>query len=108
MSEIIKVKNLTKKYGDLIAVDNLSFSVKEGEIFGFLGPNGAGKSTTLNVLTSLIDYDKGEIYIGGHDLAKDEKVIKSMIGLIPQDIALYPTLTSYENVCFFASLYGLD
>ena len=108
MKDFISVQKLTKKYGELIAVDNLSFTVKEGEILGFLGPNGAGKSTTLNVLCGLTGYDKGEITVSGYDLDKNERAIKAMIGLVPQDIALYPTLTAYENVAFFASLYGLS
>ena len=107
MDDIVSVSKLTKRYGELVAVDNLSFTVGEGEIFGFLGPNGAGKSTTLNVLCTLIDYDKGDIHVCGYDLATHEREIKARIGVVPQDIALYPTLTAYENVSFFASLYGL-
>ena len=107
MDNIVSVSKLTKRYGELVAVDNLSFTVGEGEIFGFLGPNGAGKSTTLNVLCTLIDYDKGDIEVCGYDLATHEREVKARIGVVPQDIALYPTLTAYENVSFFASLYGL-
>ena len=108
MQNYVSVEKLTKKYGELVAVDNLSFDVKEGEIFGFLGPNGAGKSTTLNVLCTLTDYDKGDITVGEYDLAKNGRNIKALIGLVPQSISLYPTLTAYENVAFFASLYGLS
>ncbi len=108
MQNFVQVEKLTKKYGEVIAVDNLSFEVREGEIFGFLGPNGAGKSTTLNVLCTLTGYDKGEIAVDGYSLAKSERAIKAMIGLVPQDIALYPSLTAYENVAFFASLYGFS
>lgn len=107
MQDYVTVENLTKKYGELIAVDNLSFSVHKGEIFGFLGPNGAGKSTTLNVLCTLAGYEKGDINIGGYSLAESPREIKSLIGLVPQNIALYPSLTAYENVAFFASMYGL-
>ena len=107
MQDFVTVDKLTKKYGELVAVDNLSFGVREGEIFGFLGPNGAGKSTTLNVLCTLTDYDKGSITVGGHRLDKDKRAVKALIGLVPQDIALYPTLTAAENVAFFASLYGM-
>ena len=107
MSNYITVTNLTKKYGELCAVDNLSFSVMEGEIFGLLGPNGAGKSTTLSVITTLIHFDKGDITINGLDLAKDKMKIKKLIGMVPQDIAVYDHLTALENVKFFASLYGL-
>lgn len=107
MSYYVDVKNLLKKYGELCAVDNLSFSVKKGEIFGLLGPNGAGKSTTLSVLTTLSDFDKGEITIDGLDIRKDKMAIKQMIGMVPQDIAVYDHLSAIENLKFFASLYGL-
>lgn len=102
----VKVNNLVKKYGDLTAVDHLSFTVSKGEIFGLLGPNGAGKSSTLNVITTLTDYDKGEITIDGLDLRKDKMKIKQLIGMVPQDIAIYEHLNAFENVKFFASLYG--
>ena len=108
MSNYVTVEHLTKRFGDLVAVDDLSFTVKEGEIFGFLGPNGAGKSTTLNIITTLIDSDKGKIMIGGYNLEHHEKKVKSLIGVVPQNIALFPTLTAYENVSFFASLYGMS
>jgi ABC-2 type transport system ATP-binding protein len=107
MADYVEVEQLTKKYGDTIAVDALSFTVKEGEIFGFLGPNGAGKSTTLNVISTLIGYDRGRVSVGGYDLDKDERKIKALIGLVPQDIAVYNNMSAYENVAFFASLYGL-
>lgn len=108
MSDFVKVSNLIKNYGDLCAVDNLSFTVQEGEIFGLLGPNGAGKSTTINILTTLSEYDGGSVTINGFDTVKDRKQVKSMIGVVPQDIALHPFLTAGENVEFFASLYGLS
>lgn len=107
MSYFVKVKNLTKKYGELCAVDNLSFNVQAGEIFGLLGPNGAGKSTTLSVLSTLSDFNKGDIEVGGLDIRKDKMKIKQMIGMVPQDIAVYSHLSALENVKFFASLYGL-
>ncbi|MDR0885286.1 MAG: ABC transporter ATP-binding protein [Clostridiales Family XIII bacterium] len=103
----VEVMQLTKRYGETLAVDNLSFSVAKGEIFGFLGPNGAGKSTTLNILSTLLDYNNGHVKVAGYDLAHEAKQIKEMIGLVPQDIAIYDILTAYENVAFFASLYGL-
>ncbi|MDF2943841.1 MAG: ATP-binding cassette protein [Herbinix sp.] len=106
MSYFVTIKNLTKKYGELCAVDNLSFNVKTGEIFGLLGPNGAGKSTTLSVLTTLSDYNKGEIDVNGLDIRKDKMKIKQLIGMVPQDIAVYSHLSALENVKFFASLYG--
>ena len=104
---IITVQNLTKRFGDVIAVDNLSFEVYNNEIFGFLGPNGAGKSTTLSIIASLLSYDKGEITVGGYRLEKDTRRIKAQIGLVPQEIALTDNLSARENVAFFAGLYGL-
>lgn len=106
MSQFVIVKNLTKKYGELTAVDNLSFEVEKNEIFGFLGPNGAGKSTTLSVLTTLSDMNKGDIEVGGHHINKEKMKIKQLIGMVPQDIAVYEQLSALENVKFFASLYG--
>lgn len=107
MKEFLNVKNLTKNYGDFCAVDNLSFSVDEGEIFGLLGPNGAGKSTTMSVITTLYDFSKGSVSVDGRDIVKDKEKVRSMIGMVPQEIALYPFLSAEENVRFFASLYGL-
>ncbi|MDF2905838.1 MAG: ATP-binding cassette protein [Herbinix sp.] len=107
MSHCVSVKNLTKKYGELTAVDNLSFDVEKNEIFGLLGPNGAGKSTTLSVITTLSDMNKGEIEISGYDIRRDKMKIKQLIGMVPQDIAVYEHLSALENVKFFASLYGL-
>lgn len=107
MKEFLTVKNLVKNYGDFCAVDNLSFSVYEGEIFGLLGPNGAGKSTTMNVINSLSDLSKGSVTVDGLVLVKNRDRIKRMIGMVPQEIALYPFLSAAENVRFFASLYGL-
>lgn len=107
MTEFVKVSNLVKNYGNLCAVDNLSFSVQEGEIFGLLGPNGAGKSTTINIMTTLSECDRGKVTIGGLDSVKDRNKMKALIGVVPQDIALHPFLTARENVRFFASLYGL-
>lgn len=108
MTPFLEVNNLTKNYGEFCAVDNLSLSVNKGEIFGLLGPNGAGKSTTLSVITTLLEYDKGNVSIDGLDIIKDHMKVKRMIGMVPQEIALYNHLNAYENVCFFASLYGLS
>ena len=107
MSSYVEVRNLTKKYGELVAVDNLNFEVEKNEIFGLLGPNGAGKSTTLSVLTTLSDLNKGDIEVCGYDIRKDKMKIKQLIGMVPQDIAVYEQLSALENVRFFASLYGL-
>lgn len=107
MSYVV-VENMVKKYGDHTAVDHLSFTVQKGEIFGLLGPNGAGKSTTLNVLTTLTDFDKGKVTIGGLDIRDNKSEIKRLIGMVPQDIAIYDHLDALENVKFFASLYGFS
>ena len=88
MKEFLTVKNLVKNYGDFCAVDNLSFSVYEGEIFGLLGPNGAGKSTTMNVINSLSDFGKGSVTVDGADLVKSRRQLKRMIVMVPKEIAL--------------------
>ena len=101
---ILKVKNLTKKYNDFTAVDNLSFEIKQGDIFGFLGHNGAGKTTTINMLTTLIEPTSGTINIDGYDIAKESLKVKSIIGYVPENVQLYDTLSAYENLEFFAKL----
>ncbi|NLX71585.1 MAG: ABC transporter ATP-binding protein [Clostridiales bacterium] len=105
--EMVKITELTKKYGDVIAVDNISLEIEEGEIFGLLGPNGAGKSTTINMITGLLSMDKGSIWVMGKDISVNSNEVKKNIGIVPQDIGIYEDLTSLENVMFFASLYGL-
>jgi ABC-2 type transport system ATP-binding protein len=107
MSAFVDVRDLTKSYGELVAVDDLSFTVEPGEIFGFLGPNGAGKSTTLNVLCGLTGWDRGSVTVAGFDLKRQSREIRQLVGLVPQEVALYQRLTARENVEFFASLYGL-
>lgn len=107
MMNTLEIKNLTKKFGDFIAVDNMSLSIKEGEIFGFLGSNGAGKSTTINMIAGLLRSNEGEISILGKNIKKNNRFAKMNIGIVPQDIAIYEELTAYENVKFFAGLYGL-
>ncbi|MBQ8011257.1 MAG: ABC transporter ATP-binding protein [Oscillospiraceae bacterium] len=107
MKNYVSVKNLVKHYGDVCAVDNLSFHVCEGEIFGLIGPNGAGKSTTINIITTLDSYTKGTVEIAGMNIESHAAEIKKLIGVVPQEIAVYPHLNALENVKFFASLYGL-
>lgn len=104
---ILEIKQVTKKFGDFIAVDHMSLTVAEGEIFGFLGANGAGKSTTINMIAGLLRPNAGEIKILGKDIAKHRQFAKRHIGVVPQEIAIYENLTAYENVEFFAGLYGL-
>ncbi|MBY0083949.1 ABC transporter ATP-binding protein [Brevibacillus brevis] len=107
MSHVLEIRQLTKKFGDFVAVDNMSLNVREGEIFGFLGANGAGKSTTINMIASLLRSTKGEIILLGKNIEKHSKFAKMNIGIVPQDIAIYEDMTAYENVRFFAGLYGL-
>jgi ABC-2 type transport system ATP-binding protein len=104
---VLEIKNLTKKFTDFIAVDNISLSITEGEIFGFLGANGAGKSTTINMVAGLLRSNDGEINILGKNIMKNSRFAKMNIGVVPQDLAIYEDLTAYENVKFFAGLYGL-
>ena len=105
MKNIIEVKNLTKKYKKLTAVDDLSFEVYEGEILGLLGPNGSGKSTTINCLLSLLKTDNGKIKILGKNMNPDSYDIKRQIGVIFQDVAVFEELTVYENIDYFCGLY---
>ena len=108
MKNIIEVKNLTKKYKNLTAVDNLSFTVKEGEILGLLGPNGSGKSTTINCILSLLNYQNGDILIFNKPMTPSAYDIKRKIGVIFQEIAVFNELTVYENIDYFCGLYIKD
>lgn len=104
----IEVAGLTKKYQDLTAVDNLSFNVRTGEIFGFLGPNGAGKTTTLKAILSLIHANSGEIKINGFDIKKDDIKAKKNIGFLPERVAFFENLTPLQTLNFFCELKGED
>lgn len=106
--KIIEVKNLTKKYKELTAIDNLSFSVNEGEILGLLGPNGSGKSTTINCVLSLLSHDGGDIKIFDKTMTPDSFDIKRQIGVVFQDVAVFDELTVWENVNYFCGLYIKD
>ncbi len=108
MKNIIEVKNLTKEYKKIKAVDNLSFDVKEGEILGLLGPNGSGKSTTINCILSLLNYQNGDIKVFGEEMNPDSYIIKSKIGVIFQEVAVFEELTVYENIDYFCGLYISD
>jgi len=107
MPSILEVENLVKKYGDFEAVKGISFSVEEGEVFGLLGPNGAGKTQTISMLTGVIPPTAGTARIGGYDLHKEMDQVKKINGLVPQDLALYPTLSARANLSFFGRIYGL-
>ena len=105
---MIQVKNLSKKYGKFVAVDNLNFKINDGEIIGLLGPNGAGKSTTMNMITGFIDATEGQILINEKNNIKNSKEIKKQIGYMPENIPLYQDLTVKEFVKFMAELKGVS
>ncbi|OQB27538.1 MAG: Daunorubicin/doxorubicin resistance ATP-binding protein DrrA [Chloroflexi bacterium ADurb.Bin180] len=107
MPKILEVDNLVKRFGEYEAVKGVSFAVDEGEVFGLLGPNGAGKTTTISMLTGILAPSSGTARIGGHDILKEPGAVKKMNGLVPQDLALYPTLSARANLSFFGSIYGL-
>jgi ABC-2 type transport system ATP-binding protein len=104
---LVEVKNLVKRYKDILAVDNVSFTIEEGEILGLLGPNGAGKTTVINAMIGLIKINRGEIIIFGKNFKDFELEIKRDLGIVPQDVAIFEDLTAYENLCYFGKLYGL-
>ena len=108
MNNVISVKNLTKKYKNLTAIDNLSFDVYEGEILGLLGPNGSGKSTTINCLLSLLNFEHGIIKIFNKEMTPESYDIKKDIGVIFQEVAVFEELTVYENIDYFCGLYITD
>lgn len=105
---IVRVRDLVKRYGDILALDHLSFSIEEGEIFGLLGPNGSGKTTAINCILSLLKYDKGEIEIFGQPMRPDAYDIKRNIGIVMQNVAVYNELTVYQNTDYFCGLYVKD
>lgn len=102
---VVKIENLVKRYGDLVAVDHFNLEIEEGEIFGLLGPNGSGKSTTIHCLLSLLTYDKGRIEIFGKEMTPTGYDIKKDIGIIMQNVAVFEELTVYENIDYFCGLY---
>ncbi len=104
---VIEVKNLTKKFDGFVAVDNISFSVRVGEIFAFLGPNGAGKTTTIKMLTTLLKPSGGSMSVNGYDPVKNEEEVRRSIGIVFQDPSLDDELTAYENLEFHGVLYGV-
>src|SRR4030042_909569 len=104
---IIKVENLVKRFGNITAVNNISFEVEEGTIFGFLGPNGAGKTTTINILCTLLSPTSGKAFIAGHDCMKEPAEVRRAIGIVFQDTTLDKDLTAYENLIFHAYLYNV-
>ncbi len=104
---MITANNLQKNYGELKAVKGVSFEIAKGEVFGLLGPNGAGKSTTISMLTGLIEPTEGIVLVDGQELSSKANQIKRKVGFVPQELALYPTLSAYDNLLFFGRIYGL-
>ena len=107
MSNIIEVKNFTQKYGDFVAVDNISFNVEEGSVFAFLGPNGAGKSTTINTLCTIINKTSGELKINGYEVSNHKAKVRGEIGIVFQDSTLDGKLTIEENLKFHCEFYNV-
>ena len=105
---LVAIKELVKKYDMVPSVNHLSLNIETGEIFGLLGPNGAGKSTTIQMLSGLLSMDGGDITVDGYSVRKSPIEVKRRIGLVPQELAIYESLTALENVTFFARLYGLS
>ena len=105
MEKVIEIENLTKSYGKFKAIDDLSIYVEKGKIFGLLGPNGSGKSTTINCILSLLNFEKGSIKIFGKEMKPNCYDIKSKIGVVFQDVAVFDELTVYENINYFCGLY---
>jgi ABC-2 type transport system ATP-binding protein len=104
---IIEAKKVSKKFGDVIAVDNIDFTVKKGEIFAFLGPNGAGKSTTIKMLTTLLKPTSGTLTLAGHDVTRDQDAVRRSFGIVFQDPSVDDELTAYENMWLHASMYDV-
>jgi ABC-2 type transport system ATP-binding protein len=105
---MLEVSDLSKSYGDLRAVSNVSFGCSAGEIFGLLGPNGAGKTTTISMIAGLLPPDAGKVHVDGLDLGRQPAEVKRRLGVVPQEIALYEDLTAKENLDFWGGIYGLS
>ena len=108
MPNILEVQNLVKNYGDFRAVKGVTFNIQEGEIFSLLGPNGAGKTTTISMLSTLYTPTSGDAIIGGYSITKDPMAVRGVIGIVPQDLALYEDLTARENLIFWGQMYNLS
>jgi len=104
---MIQARSVSKSFGNIVAVNNVSFNIGKGEIFGILGPNGAGKSTIVNILNTLVKPDKGDVIIDGLNIRDDCDTIKLIMGVVPQEIALYEELSAYENLMFWGGLYNI-
>ena len=107
MTNVLLVEELEHSFGDLLAVGGVSFFIESGETYGLLGPNGAGKTTTISMISGLLEADRGEVRVAGQPMTTTSTTAKRVIGLVPQDLAIYPDLTARENLAFFGSLYGM-
>ena len=107
MTDVMVAKGLAKSFGDLVAVDGVGFTIGEGETYGLLGPNGAGKTTTISMIAGLLQADEGEVRVGGELISPKSVAPKRRMGLVPQELAIYPDLTARENLEFFGRLYGM-
>ena len=107
MSQVLDVTGLSKRFGDLVAVDDVAFTIAEGETYGLLGPNGAGKTTSISMIAGLLERDAGTVLIDGDEMSTTSIDTKESIGLVPQELAIYPDLTGKENLNFFGRLYGM-
>src|SRR5512136_2705289 len=107
MNEVIAVTNLTKKFGDFLAVDHISFSVNAGEIVGYLGPNGSGKTTTIRMLLGLLEPSGGKATVLGFDAFRQSEQVRARAGYMSQKFALYDDLTVWENLAFYSGVYGI-
>jgi ABC-2 type transport system ATP-binding protein len=105
---MIEVRELAKSFGEIQALGGVDFTVREGEIFGLLGPNGAGKTTTISIIAGLLSADSGTVRVAGMDIRKEGRRVRGILGVVPQDIALYDELTGRENLHFWGGLYGLS
>ncbi len=105
---VLETRNLTRQFGKLTAVNNLTFQVMEGEVFGFLGPNGAGKTTSINMICGLLEPTSGQVLVNGKPLSKGNLDIRRMIGMCPQSIVLWERLTCMEQLEFMAQMYGIS
>ena len=107
MTSLVEVNDLVKTFGDIRAVDGVSFTIEEGEVFSLLGPNGAGKTTTISMLSCLLAPTAGDASVGGHSVTSDPLAVKGLIGVVPQEIALYEDLSAQENLMFWGRMYGM-
>ncbi|MFC1465785.1 MAG: ABC transporter ATP-binding protein [Candidatus Brachytrichaceae bacterium NZ_4S206] len=108
MDTILEARDLAKHYGDIIAVKGVSFEIERGEIFSLLGPNGAGKTTTISMLSTLYTPTRGDAIIAGHSVTREPMAVRRIIGVVPQELALYEDLTARENLAFWGQMYGLS